>query len=199
MESFQGNIHKASASTQELYEILQDCLRHGIKITAAWVPSHCGIRENKQADKFAATAAAAALSAHQAVTSLGNLRATTRISRKSTLVSINTTENSIHGISIRRADVLVNQILTRCSPLGKSFRTAEHTDFTCMSCNLYVKETVERMMLHCPGRRRARNQFFGRKTKLDLAELCTKHPEQVLGYLYDVGLLAKPSPQGSHN
>ena len=67
-----------------------------------------------------------------------------------------------------------------------------------------VPDTVDHFIKRCPGRARERRTHFGRERRLSVEELCTKRPNQILGYINDLGFLPAQTKfslekVGSHN
>ena len=98
------------------------------------------------------------------------------------------------NITPRRTEVVIIQFFANCSPLVKTFRTAEEYASIYTQSRLHVNDTVKHLLLRCPGRSRVRRAYFGRYSREQLNDLRKKHYIQVLEFLYDEGLLASPGP-----
>ena len=53
IDALSGDISKAGDHTQLVWRAIERHLNKGTKISTVWVPAHCGIPENEQADKLA--------------------------------------------------------------------------------------------------------------------------------------------------
>ena len=194
IDALSGDISKAGDHTQLVWRAIERHLNKGTEISAVWVPAHCGIPENEQADKLANAGCRRKFSDHH-VRSIPHevIKSITRARNPVDLVCLQNDDLVKHlPISRRRAEVVLNQLRASCSPLLKTFRTSEKHEPNCTACTMNVADTVEHFIKRCPGRIRERRKNLGRESRLSVEELCTKHPHRILGYINDMGFFTNP-------
>ena len=179
-----------SDHAQLVWRAIERHLHEGTEVSAVWVPAHCGIPENEQADKQANAGCRRTFSdhhvrniPHKAVKSL------TRVRKPADLNCLRNGDLVKHlPILRRRAEVVLNQLCANCSPLLKTFRTSKKYEPICTACTMNVPDTIDHFIKRCPGQAPERRAHFGREHRPFVEELCTKHPHQSLGYINDMGL-----------
>ena len=163
----------------------------GISVTALCVLSHRGLSENEKADFLANMAIKMPFEQHsKSHIRYEEVKALTRQRQPTRLLYIEFVDpGKQKDYLARHVEVVLNQLRAGCSPLVRTFRTADAYDPTCMACPMGAPETVDHLLRRCIGRASARRKHFGVQSRLDIEDLCTKYPQQVLGFLLDVGLL----------
>ena len=191
LEALDGNISKASDRVQQLWRQIARLVNIGISVTALWVPLHCGLSENEKADFLAnKTIKMAFEQRSKSHIRYEEVKALTRQRQSTRLLCIEDVDpGKQKDYRARRVEVVLNQLRAGYSPLVRTFRTADAYDPTCMACPMGTPETVDHLLRRCIGRASARRKHFRVQSRLDIEDLCTKYPQQVLGFLLDVGLL----------
>ena len=194
VEAIQGNPKGFTQSVQILRESMEQLMKCGTPITAVWIRSHCGLKENKEADKRANAGIDQPLSSHQRVPiSAESAKSILKFRPKGTLVTLEDVPDNF-PINHHRAKVTINQLIADCSPLTKAFFKEKNQKRTCARCQTGAVETVEHLMLRCPGRARSRMKFFPRLGNTPVATLCHDNSRQVLEFLHYEDLLTGPVP-----
>ena len=98
-------------------------------------------------------------------------------------------------LSFRRAEAVLNQLITDCSPLVATFHTSNEPSFDpiCRKCHLSVRETVEHLLIRCCGRKHSILSWLGYNGRKTVEETCREQPLQVLQFLNNEGLLHQSS------
>ena len=194
VEAIQGNPKGLTQSVQILWESMEQIMKCGTSITAVWIPSHCGLKENEEADKYANAGIDQPLLSHQRVpVSAESAKSILKFRPKGTLVTLEDVPDKF-PINHRRAEVTNNQLIAGCSPLTKAFFKEKYHKGTCARCQTGAVETVEHLMLRCPGRGRSRRKFFPLLGNTPVATLCHDNSRQVLEFLHNEDLLTGPVP-----
>lgn len=78
------------------------------------------------------------------------------------------------GLTLRRAEVLLNQIVTDCSPIASTFHfpNERHHNSICTNCPLQVKESLEHLLIRCSGRKQARRYNLGQIRSKSVDDIC---------------------------
>lgn len=82
------------------------------------------------------------------------------------------------NLSLRRAEVSLNHLVTNCSPLISTFyiQNEQKFDPICKKCHLKVKESVEHLLLRCSGRTQSRRSSLGHTSRQSVEEICREQP-----------------------
>ena len=194
LDALKGNIWKPDKEIQILYNMIYRLVERGIRVIGIWTPSHCGALENNKADLLASRAISEPNLEHaKHPVPFSVVKTITKNNQVPILSYFHSHDEDIQksNVSTRKAEVVLNQIRSNCSPLVRKFHAGgREYDPICKFCTMEVPEDVEHLFKHCPGRRQERQKYFGRESrKKSVDELCVETPIQVLGFLLDVGLL----------
>ena len=108
VEAIQGNPKGFTQSVQILWESMEQIMKCGTPITAVWIPSHCGLKENEEADKQANAGIDQPLLSHQRVPiSAESAKSILKFRPKGTLVTLEDVPDKF-PINHRRAEVTIN-------------------------------------------------------------------------------------------
>ncbi len=103
------------------------------------------------------------------------------------------------NLSKRRAEAVLQQLIKHCSPLFADFHHGRNGgdvrpyDPVCSACPHGLHETIEHMILRCPGRAVSRRKVIGRIGNKSVEELCREKPIEVLRFLDNEELLESNS------
>ena len=173
---------------------MEQQMRSGCRLTAVWIPSHCGLKEIEEADNQANLGVDQPLVQHQRVPlSEESAESILRLKPKGNLVTLCGIPDSL-PVSNSRAEVILNQLITDCPPLTKAFFLEKAQSRLCSKCPNRAIDTVNHLILRCSGRATSRRRILPRQRNTTISKLCHENPYQVLEYLHNEELLAAPNP-----
>ena len=184
--------------TRTLWDLMENLMSLGISIEGVWIPSHCGIRLNEEADKLAYKGLRDySISQHQEVPlSLQQATSIHRNRPKGDLVFLDELPDNI-PVPLRRAEVLLRQIMGGCFVnYGVFYGPKDQiSDPICKLCRAGAKETVEHIILRYAGRQLSRRKYLGRVSRETPYQFCKMKTNEMLQFLNNEGLLESPGPR----
>ena len=189
------------ATTQETWNLACRVARTS-HLTLQWVPSHCGIDGNEQADRLANEGT----SKHQAQRPIDIITAKACIKNhvkerglRKYLQDVHSAHHrscSNNGYPLksipltRQKEIVLHQLRVGHSPLCQAYlaRINPEKSSECPRCK-HQPDDINHLLLNCPATDRARLKFLGPSPSLKLLH---ENPAAVCDFLLSVGLLGRP-------
>ena len=190
LQALEAPFLKHGEQVTRLRSLLQEIANLGIHLEAAWVPSHCGLPENEEADRIASNGLHRhSLIWHHAVPiSLRTLLSIVDRTGPADIVQLPEVPREL-GCSRRHAELRLHQLMCDSFPNAGAFYGSQPRDPICNKCSHLAQDTVDHIMMRCPGKQVSRRKYLGGSFERSVYDLCKTKPIQVLEHLNSEGLL----------